>query len=125
MSREAKTRVNDEMLLLEELERLRRKVGLGSEVKVKWQPGTRKIKDGRRLLEEVQGNTILVYSENPVEAQQLVGHGFLEWLLNRYTKNYRVLINKFIEVFETLQYENKEGIVEALSRLLNGGGDGG
>ena len=42
----------------------------------------------------------------------------MEWLLNQNSKHYRVFINKLIEVFEELQYENKERIIEAVSRLV-------
>jgi hypothetical protein len=48
----------------------------------------------------------------------LLTHGFVEWLLNQNTKGYRLMINKLIEVFEEMQYNNKERIIEAVSRLV-------
>ena len=100
------------------LEELKCKVGMGFEVNVRWLPGAIKYKGGKQLLEEVLGDTILIYAEDPTEALQLVSHGFAEWLLNQHTKRYRMLINKLIELFEEIQYWEKEKIVQALERLM-------
>jgi hypothetical protein len=91
---------------------------MGFEVKVKWLPETIKFKNGRQLLEEVAGDAILIYAEDPAEAMRLIPHGFAEWLLNQHTKRYRMLINKLIELFEEIQYWEKEKIVQALERLM-------
>lgn len=106
-------------LLETELERLKTKSGMGSEVKLEWSPGIVRHKNGKKLLEEVVGNTILIYVENLDEALPLLTHGFVEWLLNQNTKGYRLLINKLIEVFEEMQYNSKEGVVEAVSSLIS------
>ena len=60
---------------------------MGFEVKVKCLPETTKFKNGRQLLEEVAGDTILIYTKDPIEAIKLVSHGFAEWLLNQHTKD--------------------------------------
>ncbi len=105
-----------------ELERflgeLKRRLELGHEVKVKWMPGILKHKNGKQLLEEVSGNTIIIYAEDLEEAKTLLAHGFAEWLLNQHTRKYRMLINKLIELFKQIQYEEKEKIVDALSKLM-------
>ena len=62
---------------------------MGFEVNVRWLPGAIKYKGGKQLLEEVLGDTILIYAEDPTEALQLVSHGFAEWLLNQHTKRCR------------------------------------
>ncbi len=102
------------------LERLKERVGLGSELRLEWLPGKVKLRDGKKLEEEVAGDTILIYSEDPGRAEELVAHGFAEWLLNQHTRKYRMLINKLIEVFEEIQYHDKERIVEALANLIRG-----
>jgi len=102
-----------------ELEKLKRKVGIGFEVSFCWLPSTVKYKNGKQLAEEVIGDTILVYTENSQEALELVRHGFAEWILNQHTKPYRQLINKLITMFVEQQYERKEKIVEALTNLLS------
>ena len=101
-----------------ELERLKRKVGIGFEVSVRWLPGKTRYKNGKQLLEEVVGDTIFIYVEDLAEAMPLLTHGFSEWLLNQNTKRYRLLINKLIEVFEQIQYDEKERIVEAVAKLI-------
>ena len=107
-----------EASLIKVLEGLKKTIGLGQEVRVKWIPGAVKFRDGRRLEEEVVGDTIFIYAEDPKVAGELVAHGFAEWLLNRHTKRYRMLINKLIELFEEIQYEEKERLVEALTKIV-------
>ena len=104
--------------LREELERLKRKVGMGYEVQVRWLPGQVKHKKGRELEDEVVGNTIFVYAKDPERAIDLTAHGFTEWLLNQHSKPYRRLINKLIELFEDLQYEGKERLADAITKTL-------
>jgi len=100
------------------LEKLKLKVGMGFEVNLKWLPGTVKHKNGKQLLEEVVGNTVFIYVEDLTEATYLLAHGFSEWLLNKHTKKYRLLINKLIELFEDLQYEEKEIFIDVMTKLL-------
>jgi hypothetical protein len=109
--------------LIRKLEELKRNLSMGYEVKVEWQPGKVKFKEGKPLEEEVVGNMIFIYSEDPSKAEELLAHGFAEWLLNQHTKKYRLLINKLIEVFEQIQYEEKEKIVDAISKLISQVGD--
>jgi len=105
-------------VLENELETLKLKAGTGFEVNSKWLPSTVKYKNGKQLLEEVVGNTVFIYVEDLAEATHLLAHGFSEWLLNKHTRNYRLLINKLIELFEQIQYEEKEKLIEAMTRLL-------
>ena len=106
-------------ILEAELERLKVKAGMGFELKLEWSPGIVRYKNGKQLLEEVRGDTIFIYIKDPDEAMSLLTHAFLEWLLNQNTKRYRLLINKLIEVFEETQYDNKERVIEAISRLVS------
>jgi hypothetical protein len=79
----------------------------------------KKFKNGKQLLEELVGNEIFIYVENIMEAKQLLRPGLIEWLLNQNSKRYRLLINKLIEVFEEIQYQEKERVIEALTNLLS------
>ena len=101
-----------------ELDSLKQKTRLGYKVTVEWLPGTIKYQNGKRLVEEVIGDTIFIYKENPGEALRLLMHGFAEHILNQHTKPYRQLINKLIVLFEEQQYERKEKTVEALVKLM-------
>jgi hypothetical protein len=70
------------------------------------------------LAEEVIGDSIVIYAQNPEEALHLVAHGFSEWLLNTHSRPYRDMINKSIELFEHQQYQRKERLIAALERLF-------
>lgn len=104
--------------LQDEVRLLQRRMGIGYEVRVKWLPGLATYRDGAKLAEEVKGDTILIYAEELAEAVDLVHHGFAEWMLNRHARPYRELVNKLITLFEDQQYQNKEKIVEALTKLM-------
>ena len=106
--------------LEDELQRIKTRVPMGSEVTLQWMPGTVKLRNGRQLEEEVVGNRIFVYAENLDRAVELVAHGFAEWLLNQHSKPYRQMINKLIEFFEETQYGQKEKIADAVTKLLKG-----
>ena len=101
-----------------ELERIKRLMNMGYEVKVIWLPGEVRYHRGRRLKEWVEGNIIYIYVEDPQEALELVRHGFAHWLLNRSNKYRRQLANKLIEFIEDRMYEEDERIVEVLAKLL-------
>lgn len=103
-----------------ELKLLQNKTGIGYEVTVEWQPDvTGYGAGGRKLAEIVRGNEIFIFSRNLDEAVRLVRHGFLEWILNQHTKPYRQFINTLISLFEELQYERKEKIIDVLTKLLS------
>lgn len=100
------------------LQRLQQCSHTGYEVKVIWRPDVIKNHNGRKLAEEVIGDTIFVYTRDKKEAVRLVAHGFGEWLLNKHSQPYREMINKLIELFELQQYQSKEKIVGVLERLF-------
>lgn len=104
--------------LEDEIRSLQKRTKTGYEVKLKWLPGIVRRRNGKRLAEEVRGNTVIIYADNPQEAIDLVRHGFMEWILNQQTKPYRQLINRLITLFEELQYERKERTIDTLMRLL-------
>lgn len=100
------------------MDKVKQKTGVGFELSVTWLPGTVKRRNGKRLAEEVIGNNLFIYAENPKEALRLVNHSFFEWMLNQHTQPYRRLINKLITLFEELQYQRKEKIIESLTNLV-------
>lgn len=71
-----------QQILEKELQRLQQRTCIGYEVRVEWLPGTIKYHNGKQLAEEVKGDTILIYTQNPQKAIELVPHGFAEWILN-------------------------------------------
>lgn len=102
-----------------ELERLKRTLNLGHELKVKWLPGHVKHFDSRRLIGEVLGETIFVYAESEAEALRTVKHEFIEHVLaNSFTEPYRRMINTLIEAFEKEARRHKERVVERLTDVI-------
>ena len=109
---------SDKAELEKYLEELKERLGFGHELNFEWLPGTVKFKNGKQLEEEVVGNTILIYAKDRERAKKLLAHGFAEWLLNQHTKRYRLLINKLIELFEQIQYEEKEKLIGVITKLM-------
>ena len=101
-----------------ELERIKRRVGMGWKVRVEWHPGEVRLHRGKRLKDWVQGNVIKIYVEGPKEALELVRHAFAHWLLNQSNRLHRDFSNKLIEYIEDHMYEHDERIADALARLL-------
>jgi hypothetical protein len=101
-----------------ELRRLQRRTSIGYQISVKWLPGTPQYNNGKKLAEQVVGDTIFIYTENPDKAIELLRHGFAEWLLNRVSRPYRQLVNHLISLFEEMQYKRKEELIEALMKVL-------
>ena len=114
----ARTEAHNQGFLKDELRSLQQRTKTGFETRVEWLPGVVRPHRGKRLAEEVKGNTVIIYADDPQEALELLRHGFMEWILNQQTKPYRQLINRLISLFEELQYDKKEKTIDALTRLL-------
>lgn len=99
--------------LAEELERLKRRLELGTELAVKWLPGE---KD--EVCGEVKGNCIFVYSEDEDEALQTLRHELLDYATSQVIKPYQMVANKLVELVNEEAYKQKERLVEVLSQLL-------
>lgn len=107
-----------EQKLKEEMLRIKKKLPMLSPLEVKLMPVEEGFINGKQLEEQVKGNEIHIYTEDLDRAIMLLAHGCSEWLLNQHSKPFRSLINRMIEVFEDLQYQQKEQIADALADLL-------
>jgi hypothetical protein len=96
-----------------ELERLRRLLGLGYHLVVKWIP-----KDGK-LSGEVNGNCIYVYEKEEKPALETLRHEFLDYAISQAIEPYKEIANRLILMVNESAYRTKEKLVEALCRLLN------
>jgi len=106
--------------LLEELDKLKRKAGLGFELEVQWIPGKVKYsKEGKELRGEVLGNKIFVYDSNFDVAKQTLKHEFVEYFINQAIDPYRRALVSSISFFEDRAYNQREKIVKALVKLLS------
>jgi len=106
--------------LEEELERLKRRVGLGLDLHVVWAPHRIKYNiDGNPLSGEVKGNTIIIYDSSLDRALETLRHEFLDYIISHEIEEpYKMLINRLIEVFESVMYKKKERVIERLQSII-------
>ena len=104
---------NVQRVLEEELARLKRLVPFEEALTVRWTP-----RPYVNISGEVIINTIYVYDENVQEAINTLKHEYLDCLLTRKLVNPLVtLVNTLIKIIEKEIYNEKERIVNTLSKL--------
>ena len=97
-----------------ELERLRRMMGLGSELDLCWHPDESSDRHG-----EVKGNLIRIYNSDVEEALRTLRHEYLDHVITKEVIAPLIeLINMQKKLIESMVYERKERIVERLSELM-------
>jgi len=106
--------------LKEELESLKRRIGLGLDLHVVWVPGHVKYSiDGTPLSGEVKGNTIIIYVSDPDWAIETLKHKFLDYIIfHEIEGSYKDLINEMRDAFFIIMYRRKERVIERLSRVI-------
>ena len=98
-----------------ELERLKRLLNTGFELKVFWVPDP----DSKLSGEVKKGGRILIYDEGLDEALATLKHEFLDYVLSRLIAPYREVASMVIKKFINERvYREKEKVVEALVKLL-------
>jgi len=96
-----------------ELERLKRKLGLGYELIVEWLPGGKV-----EICGEVKENVILIYEDNETKAIETLRHEFLDFVISQTVEPYQKIANKLIGLINDEAYLRKEKLVEALVALI-------
>jgi hypothetical protein len=96
-----------------ELERLKRKLSLGYELKVRWIPD-----NDNKLSGEVKGDVIYVYNEDESGALEVLRHEFLDYAISQVIEPYKEIANNLIMLMNKEAYRRKERIVEALMKLV-------
>ena len=106
--------------LSKELEDLVVATGVGSNFKICYAPDENSTLDG-----EVKGNTIWIYCRSKEKAIQTLRHEFIDWLIVEAIRPYEELVNlqraAINAIFRHVQeqsYNRKEGVVEALLKLI-------
>jgi hypothetical protein len=100
--------------LEEELQRILTKLGLNLDLRVVWIPDPPNSLSG-----EVRGNTIYIYEVEEEKAIQALRHEVIDYLItSRIVKPLVDLINLLIKAREAEIYEEKEKIVETLSKII-------
>lgn len=96
-----------------ELERLKRILKLGYELKVRWVPN-----NSLKISGEVKGNCIYVYDENREIALETLNHEFIDCAISKVVEPYKKVTNILIALINEDAYQKKEKLVESLTRLL-------
>ena len=97
----------------EELEKLKRKLQIGYELKVIWTPD-----DDSNLSGEVIGNDIFIYKRDKEGALETLRHEFLDYAISQTIEPYRQVANKLIKLINEQAYKKKEKLVESLKNLI-------
>ena len=96
-----------------ELERIQRKLGSGINLKVEWKPNTES-----KLSGQVKNETIFIYEENEYRALNTLRHEILDFYVSIAIRPYREIANILIKKMNSDAYQQKEKIVEALTKLI-------
>jgi hypothetical protein len=96
-----------------ELERLKRLLKMGYELKVAWLP-----KSNTNLAGEVKGETIYVYEEDLDKALETLKHEFLDYAISQVIEPYRKIANQLIMLLNEVAYRRKEELIEKLAKII-------
>lgn len=96
-----------------ELEKLKRTLKLGYELRVKWGPN-----GNSNLSGEVRGEIIYIYDEEEELALETLKHEFIDYAISKVIEPYKEVTNKLISLINEDTYRRKEKLVDALSQLI-------
>lgn len=96
-----------------ELERLKRTLKIGYELKVKWITN-----NNSKLSGEVKGEIIYIYEENEELAIETLKHEFIDYAISKVIEPYGEVTNRLIALINDDAYKRKEKVVDALALLV-------
>ena len=97
-----------------ELERLKKILKLGYELKVRWIPN-----NNSRISGEVRGDYIYLYDEDKEVALETLKHEFVDYAISKVIEPYRKVTNRLIALINEDAYKRKERLVEVLTQLIS------
>jgi len=103
---------NVQKSLNEELERLKRIMGLNQGLTVIWRPGASEVLSG-----EVKGQRVFIYEPDESEALSALRHELIDYLVSQAIDPYKEVTNALIKTINEDAYRAKESVVRALTRL--------
>jgi len=95
------------------LERLKKILKLGYELKVRWT-----LNNNSKLSGEVKAETIYIYDENEESAIEILKHEFIDYAVSKVIEPYKEVTNKLILLINEDTYKRKEKLVETLCKLI-------
>jgi hypothetical protein len=106
--------VDLQLILEERLERLKRKLGIGYELTVVWAPRSSNLSG-----EVKDSNIIYVYEKDVGKALETLTHEFIDYAISRIIEPYKEIANTLIMFTNKKAYNEKEKLIEALSKLIS------
>lgn len=100
-------------LLEKELERLKKLTNVYDDLNVEWVPKAHSDKDG-----SVVGKTIYIHSTTIPDANKVLRHEFIDYVVSKAIEPYLSLTNLLLSLISERAYKEKEKVVEALARIL-------
>ena len=101
-----------------EMERLKKLLGLGIDLKIEWLPGHVKQSCGKPLSGEVLCDVVYIYDTEIGEALKTLKHELIDLAISEVINCYREICNMFIKKINNDAYNKKEKLVKALTRLV-------
>ena len=95
------------------LDRLKRTLKLGYELKVQWIPS-----GSCRISGEVRSNTIFIYDEDREVVLETLKHEFIDYAISKVVEPYQEVTNRLIALVNDMAYARKEKLVEAFIELI-------
>jgi len=96
-----------------ELERLKRILQVGYELKVRWIPNGNKELSG-----EVKQETIFIYEEEEEKALETLKHEFLDYEISKVIEPYREVTNKLVTLLNEKAYGMKEKLIQKMCQVI-------
>lgn len=109
----SKTELDGQQLLDKELERLKKVLSHGHDLRVKWIPG-----GNGKLSGEVKGDWIFIYDEDIDTAVETLKHEILDYAISKVIEPYMLMTNKLIGLLNEMVYKRKENLVDSFAKLL-------
>jgi len=104
---------NIETKLQKELEKLKKKLNAGHELRVVWLPTP-----SSKLSGEVKDHVIYIYEPDENKAIETLRHEYIDYLISQAIEPYKTAANTFIKLLNETAYEKKEEVINALLKLL-------
>jgi len=104
---------NFQIELEEELERFKRILKFGYELKVRWVPN-----NNSKLSEEVRGDYIYIYDQDREVAVETLKHEFIDYAISKVIEPYKEVTNRLISFINEDAYRRKENLVNMLAQLI-------
>jgi hypothetical protein len=97
----------------DELERLKKTLKLGYELKVRRVPN-----NNSKISGEVKGEYIYLYDQDKDVALETLKHEFVDYAISKVIEPYKEVTNRLIALINEEAYKKKERLIESLCQII-------